>query len=93
MIGDLVERERSPAGSSASPATAAQSRSLHPSGDDAVNVPGGAHGQPSSTSAGAAPRRRYGGNSAGRLGPNDPCPCGSGRKVKKCCAKPAAAWS
>ncbi|HEY8478089.1 MAG TPA: anaerobic sulfatase maturase [Chloroflexota bacterium] len=24
-----------------------------------------------------------------RTGPNDPCPCGSGRKHKKCCANPA----
>lgn len=25
-----------------------------------------------------------------KLGRNDPCPCGSGRKYKKCCAAPAA---
>jgi uncharacterized protein len=32
-------------------------------------------------------RRRDGGESDGRLpGRNDPCPCGSGRKHKKCCA-------
>ena len=24
---------------------------------------------------------------ASRLGPNDPCPCGSGRKFKKCCKR------
>ena len=24
---------------------------------------------------------------ASRLGPNDPCPCGSGRKYKKCCKR------
>lgn len=24
-----------------------------------------------------------------RRGPNDPCPCGSGRKLKKCCQNPA----
>jgi len=29
----------------------------------------------------AAPIR----NAAGRVGRNDPCPCGSGRKYKKCC--------
>jgi hypothetical protein len=26
-------------------------------------------------------------NEAGKVGRNDPCPCGSGRKYKKCCAK------
>jgi len=30
-----------------------------------------------------APIRR----GASRLGPNDPCPCGSGRKYKKCCKR------
>jgi len=24
-------------------------------------------------------------NAAKKVGPNDPCPCGSGRKYKKCC--------
>jgi hypothetical protein len=27
-------------------------------------------------------------NSGPRIGRNDPCPCGSGKKYKKCCAKP-----
>jgi uncharacterized protein YchJ len=26
-------------------------------------------------------------NEAAKVGRNDPCPCGSGRKYKKCCAK------
>jgi uncharacterized protein YecA (UPF0149 family) len=26
-----------------------------------------------------------------RVGRNDPCPCGTGRKSKKCCASPVAA--
>jgi SEC-C motif-containing protein len=25
-----------------------------------------------------------------KIGPNDPCPCGSGRKYKKCCRQPVA---
>ena len=25
-----------------------------------------------------------------KVGPNDPCPCGSGKKHKKCCGKPGA---
>ena len=25
-----------------------------------------------------------------KVGPNDPCPCGSGKKYKKCCGSPAA---
>ena len=24
-------------------------------------------------------------NAANKVGPNDPCPCGSGKKYKKCC--------
>ncbi|MDD7674674.1 MAG: SEC-C metal-binding domain-containing protein, partial [Oscillospiraceae bacterium] len=24
-------------------------------------------------------------NKARKIGPNDPCPCGSGKKYKKCC--------
>jgi len=24
-------------------------------------------------------------NAAKKVGPNDPCPCGSGKKYKKCC--------
>jgi hypothetical protein len=28
--------------------------------------------------------------SPGRARPNDPCPCGSGRKFKRCCARQAA---
>ena len=28
-------------------------------------------------------------SSAGRVGRNEPCPCGSGKKYKKCCGKPA----
>ena len=23
-----------------------------------------------------------------KIGPNDPCPCGSGKKYKKCCGRP-----
>ena len=25
-----------------------------------------------------------------KVGPNDPCPCGSGLKYKKCCGRPGA---
>lgn len=25
-----------------------------------------------------------------RVGPNEPCPCGSGKKFKKCCGRPGA---
>ncbi len=28
-------------------------------------------------------------NSGKKVGPNDPCPCGSGKKYKKCCGSPA----
>ncbi len=34
-----------------------------------------------------ASRAAYGGSRlAGKIGRNDPCPCGSGRKYKRCCA-------
>ena len=28
-------------------------------------------------------------SAAQKVGPNDPCPCGSGKKYKKCCGNPA----
>ncbi|MDX1503354.1 MAG: SEC-C metal-binding domain-containing protein [Thermoanaerobaculia bacterium] len=28
--------------------------------------------------------------SAAKVGRNEPCPCGSGKKYKKCCGAPAA---
>ncbi len=31
-------------------------------------------------------RNREGGGTPGKVGRNDPCPCGSGKKYKKCCA-------
>lgn len=30
-------------------------------------------------------------NTQAKVGPNEPCPCGSGKKHKKCCGKPGAA--
>ena len=36
-----------------------------------------------------APRRRE----AAKIGRNDPCPCGSGKKHKKCCGRPGAGAS
>ena len=35
------------------------------------------------TSAAQAPKRRE----IQKIYPNDPCPCGSGKKYKKCCGK------
>jgi len=37
-------------------------------------------------SAGVAPK----GDGAAKVGRNDPCPCGSGKKYKKCCGQPGA---
>ena len=34
---------------------------------------------------GSAPKRAPIRNAAKKVGPNDPCPCGSGKKYKKCC--------
>ncbi len=36
--------------------------------------------------AGAAQKKTVVKRAAERVGPNDPCPCGSGKKYKKCCA-------
>lgn len=36
-----------------------------------------------STGASRTPERRV----APKLGPNEPCPCGSGKKFKRCCAR------
>ncbi len=51
---------------------------------------GGAGGRSSVNSAGGRPsgsveRGRSSGGSTKRIGLNDPCPCGSGKKYKKCC--------
>ncbi|MGJ8571658.1 MAG: YchJ family protein [Hoeflea sp.] len=35
--------------------------------------------------SGRAPDAVQPGSGAGRIGRNDPCPCGSGKKYKKCC--------
>jgi tetratricopeptide (TPR) repeat protein len=44
--------------------------------------------------SGRPPRSAAAANPAGRIGRNDPCPCGSGRKYKHCCqAKDATAGS
>jgi preprotein translocase subunit SecA len=42
---------------------------------------GGSHPQPGQEAKAVAPIRNYG----QRVGRNDPCPCGSGKKYKKCC--------
>lgn len=41
---------------------------------------------PSSTPASPARAARPAASLGGRVGRNDPCPCGSGRKYKRCCA-------
>ncbi len=40
--------------------------------------------------AGAA-NRGFTARNTKKIGPNDPCPCGSGKKYKKCCGAPSAA--
>ena len=39
--------------------------------------------------ASAQQQQNGGADTAGRVGPNDPCPCGSGKKYKKCCRNKA----
>ncbi len=41
--------------------------------------------------AGDAPKRTIVKKASEKIGPNDPCPCGSGKKYKKCCALKDAA--
>ncbi len=41
--------------------------------------------------AGTAPKKTIIKKAAEKIGPNEPCPCGSGRKYKKCCALKDAA--
>ena len=38
-----------------------------------------------STNLGTGPRQPV--KAKAKVGPNDPCPCGSGKKYKKCCGK------
>ncbi len=45
--------------------------------------------QPGSAPAPAAPGRPI--VNTGKIGRNEPCPCGSGKKYKQCCGKPGAA--
>ena len=48
--------------------------------DSAAQTPGGSpHGQA------AAPKQQPIRHMGPKVGPNDPCPCGSGKKFKKCC--------
>ncbi len=42
---------------------------------------------------GSAPKKTVIKKAAEKIGPNDPCPCGSGKKYKKCCALKDAANS
>jgi preprotein translocase subunit SecA len=42
---------------------------------------------PASANPGAPPARSAKPGKAGKVGRNDPCPCGSGRKYKKCCGR------
>ena len=73
--GRLPVRPRGPAPSRPAPAAALSG------GPPGELFPGA----PPSEPAPAAPvtvRRE-----ASKVGPNDPCPCGSGKKYKKCCGK------
>lgn len=66
-----------------------QQRQRPPSGFQLSAPPktGGAPSPPGAQGAPAAPRTIV--RSEGRVGRNDPCPCGSGKKYKKCHGSPA----
>jgi len=71
-----VQSTAQQAASSAQPhATAPRAREAAP-----PTAPGVGGGGPSTAAAAAAT-----GKAAGKVGRNDPCPCGSGKKFKKCC--------
>jgi hypothetical protein len=48
--------------------------------DDVINIKSGEHYKP--------PSRKKSRELCGKVGRNDPCPCGSGKKFKKCCMPP-----
>jgi len=43
--------------------------------------------QPTSASHGEEERKAPVKKTDKKVGPNDPCPCGSGKKYKKCCGR------
>jgi preprotein translocase subunit SecA len=47
--------------------------------------PGVERSEASGSRPGAAPVKKSGEPKTGKIGRNDPCTCGSGRKYKKCC--------
>ncbi|MBC7339092.1 MAG: preprotein translocase subunit SecA [Firmicutes bacterium] len=57
----------------------------------AARAGGGAAGPTGGAAPGAGGTRAVpaGGNARGKVGRNDPCPCGSGKKYKKCCGRTA----
>jgi preprotein translocase subunit SecA len=46
--------------------------------------------KPSAVQAGAQPQKLKGVSAEKKVGRNDPCPCGSGKKYKKCCGRKTA---
>jgi len=46
--------------------------------------------KPSAVQPGALPQKPKGVIGKKKIGRNDPCPCGSGKKYKKCCGKNVA---
>ncbi|PIX15121.1 MAG: preprotein translocase subunit SecA, partial [Elusimicrobia bacterium CG_4_8_14_3_um_filter_50_9] len=55
-----------------------------------INPPGrrrSAPGRPSGISSGAESEKGAGSGKKRKIMPNEPCPCGSGKKYKKCCGK------
>lgn len=52
---------------------------------NAVHSPCGAETQGARHNTTAPPSMKHGLVAAARMGPNQPCPCGSGKKYKKCC--------
>jgi preprotein translocase subunit SecA len=58
-------------------------------GSDAPSMPqSNARAQASATNAGEASKKPVQ-RDAAKVGRNDPCPCGSGKKYKNCCGKNA----
>jgi len=60
---------------------------VHPQSDLAQSMPKPANVQSSGETSNAMPAAAPVVSGQQRAGRNDPCPCGSGKKYKKCCGK------
>jgi preprotein translocase subunit SecA len=82
-VTDLVFRMEEEAGT----VQVAQSTARHDSAQSVLQAPPSDAAQPRGNSAEAPPKVETIRNKGPKVGRNDPCPCGSGKKYKNCCMK------